>query len=174
MRNGHLFRWADGSVRVDVSLLYPPFVALLDDVLDACEARGRRYYAIRGYDSPDAQKALFLASVAGTGGKAAPPWRSQHQVGLAVDFNLDEDMARAGLQLPKTPRTAKHFRVLVEEARRAGLHSGADYNDSPHVGWNAYISGSSLAPLRKVWESTDGDERARLLAVWQHVSGHRG
>ena len=85
MRNQRLFQWADGSTRVDTSLLYPPFVRLLDDMLDICEAQGRRYYAIRGYDSPEAQKALFLLWTSGKGGQASPPWQSLHQVGLAVD-----------------------------------------------------------------------------------------
>lgn len=172
MRNDRLFRWADGSVRVDTSLLYPPFLRLLDDMLDLCEAQGRRYYAIRGYDSPEAQKALFLLWTSGKGGQASPPWQSLHQVGLAVDFNLDEDMARAGLQLPRTPRTAKHFKVLVEAARKVGLVSGADFNDSPHVQWKSqFSSGASIRPLRSVWEASGGSVSEKLARVWQCVEG---
>lgn len=165
-----LFSWADGRVRVDRTMLYPPFLAKVDAMLAACEARGRLYYAIRGYASPDEQKALFLLWTTGKGGKAAPPWKSNHQVGLALDFNLDEDMARAGLQLPNTPRTAKHFKVLVEEARRVGLVSGIDFDDAPHVEWPGFSSGSSLKPLKAVWEASSGSVEAKLRAVWQSVS----
>lgn len=173
--NQRLFCWADGSVRVDTSLLYPPFRDKLDGMLSLCEAQGRRYYAIRGYDSPEAQKALFLLWTSGKGGQASPPWQSLHQVGLAVDFNLDEDMARAGLQLPKTPRTAKHFKVLVDAARTVGLVSGADFNDAPHVQWaSRFSSGASIRPLRTVWEASTGTVGEKLSRVWQSVGSAGG
>lgn len=161
-----LFSWADGRVRVDRTLLYPPFLAKVDAMLAACEARGRRYYAIRGFATFAEQAAVDAA-----GPIAAPAGLSQHNYGLAVDFNLDEDMAKAGLQLPNTPRVAKHFKVLVEEARKHGLHSGADYSDSPHVGWPGFVSGRQLGPLKVVWARTIGDDRARLAAVWRRVAG---
>jgi len=170
--NDRLFRWADGSVRVDTRLLYPPLLDKGDAMLSLCEAQGRRYYAIRGYDSPVAQKALFLLWTSGKGGKASPPWQSLHQVGLAIDFNLDEDMARAGLQLPKTPRTAKHFKVLVDAARKVGLVSGADFDDAPHVQWaSEFSSGASIRPLRTIWEASSGPVEAKLAKVWQRVGG---
>ena len=93
-----LFCWADGRVRVDRTRLYPRFLTALDAVLADCESQGRRYYAVRGFATFAEQ-----AAVDATGTIAAPAGLSQHNYGLAVDFNLDEDMAKAGLDLPGRP-----------------------------------------------------------------------
>ncbi len=83
-------------------------------------------------------------------------------------------VAKAGLQLPNTPRVAKHFKVLVEEARRVGLVSGADFDDAPHVQWPSFVSGASLLPLKTAWEASSGSVEAKLAQVWQRVGAAAG
>lgn len=161
-----LFRWADGRPRVDVALLMPAFLGGLCAVLAACRARGADYYVTSGTRLWDEQAALRREYLVGKGGRAAAPGYSAHQFGLAVDVTFDADPKARGLQ--PSWREAE-YRILIEEAERAGLHSGHGYGDRPHVSWPSYVSGADLAPLRKLWATTDGGDMARLRACWAHV-----
>jgi hypothetical protein len=93
----------------------------------------------RGYASLDAQNVLYQRYVAfreGRGpfaGKAAPPGRSAHNFGLAVDVILDTDVIRPGVQpswntdLPawRWLRTACQTNRVVE--------NGWWFGDWPHL-----------------------------------------
>lgn len=165
-----LLRFADGRPRVDLDLLYPPFVERLLELLAACRARGCDYYVTSGTRLWDEQRALHLAWLAGRGGRAAAPGQSAHQFGLAVDLTFDADPRRRGLQ-PGWRR--EDYAVLVEEAERLGLHSGASYQDFPHVSWPGFVRGRDLAPLRAAWLTSEGMPLQRLRAVWAALVARR-
>lgn len=163
-----LLLWANGTPRVDLDLSYPPFVEVGLELLSACRKRGADYFptsATRWWAEQGALHELYLA---GKGGRAAPPGYSGHQFGLAWDLTRDANLNRRGLQ-PSWKR--EEYTVLTEEAERLGLHSGASYDDCPHVSWPGYVTGEDLAPLRAVWLATEGDDRAKLEAVWRYVDG---
>lgn len=162
-----LLCWADGRPRIDLDLVYPPLLARVLDVLAACRARGSDYFVTSGTRLWDEQAALRSAYLAGKGGRAAAPGYSAHQFGLAVDVTFDADRTRRGLQ---PSWREPEYRVLVEETRRLGLHSGAGYDDCPHVAWPGFVSGADLAPLRAAWQASEGDTLTRLRAVWAHPS----
>lgn len=154
--------------RVDCRLLYPPFLARVLVLLERCAARGAWFFAELGYRSPAFQRQLFDAWRNGKGGRAAPPFQSQHQFGIALDFTHDSDPATAGLQPDWVP---SNYTPLVEECAAVGLHNGKAYGDLPHVGWPGLISGDDLAPLAAIWRSgpPEADDGARLLRVWAHL-----
>lgn len=152
--------------RVNLDLIYPPFLHRCLAVLAACRARGHDFYWISGtrlYDEQDKLRKLYLA---GKGGKAARPGLSAHQYGLAGDFTLDKDLKTPGLQ---PDWNAKHYAILGEEAAKAGLLWGARYSDSPHLNYPGYESASQLAPLRKLWLATPGVPFTRLKKVWKAI-----
>lgn len=167
MPTDHLFRFADGRFRVDLDLLYPPFLSRLLDVLAACQQRGASYYVVSGTRRWSEQLKLHQAWLAG-GPRAAAPGLSSHAYGIAVDVTFDCDPNRRGLQ----PRwNVEDYAILVEEVERAGLHSGHGYQDYPHVSLPGFVTARDLKALRRIYEATDGDDRDRLRAVWAYLDG---
>ena len=66
--------------------------------------------------------------------------------------------------------SAKAFSVLIEEVEKAGLHSGVQYNDRPHVSLPGYVTATDLLPLHLAWEKSADigtDTLARLREVWK-------
>lgn len=151
--------------RIDLDLLYPPFLAKLLDVIAACNARGHVYHALRGYDTYGAQMALWAQGRTKPGKVVtnAKGGQSQHNFGLAVDFVAVVD--------GKLTWEPKAYDVLVEEVEKAGLHSGRVYKDLPHVGWPGWVNGAELKPLDEKWRSTDDalGTLDRLRQVWNVV-----
>lgn len=153
--------------RIDLDLIYPPFLEKVLDTIAACNERGCTYIATRGFDTYGAQMALWAQGRTKPGPVVtrAKGGQSAHNFGLAVDFVRDIDI-KLGVQ----PSWAKKdYAVLIEEAERRGLHSGHKYADVPHVSWPGYIDADDMKPLDEAWGKSQGDTLARLKQVWQVV-----
>lgn len=154
-------------LRLDLDLLEPGFRDMAFKLIANCSERGAEYVAIRGYATYAAQDALYAKgrSVPGPIVTNARGGESAHNFGLAIDFVLDASPA-AGVQ-PAWDKSA--YLILVEEAKKLGLHSGEGYGDSPHVSKFGYVTSSDLAPLREAWKSTEKEisTLARLKKVWE-------
>lgn len=163
-----LFLKRDGSPRLDLAMLYPPFHARVRVALARSRARGHDYYVTCGHRAYDEQAKRRAAYVAGTGTLAAPAGLSAHQYGGAVDCAPDGDAAAAGLQADYHERA---YAVLAEEAARVGLVWGGTFShpDTPHVQIPRFVSGKQLAELRGVYERASGDDVARVRAVWAYL-----
>lgn len=159
---------ADLLTRIDLDLIYPPFLKKVLDVIAACRARGSEYWATRGTASWLEQHKLRLAYLQG-GPRAAEAGYSQHNYGLAIDFAPDGDLHTPGLQPVWDP---KAFDPLVEETVKAGLASGRAFRDSPHVGWASYQNRSQLVDLLQVSVRTKGLQLDKLHAVWRYLDAN--
>ena len=157
--------------RIDLDLIFPPFLEKILNVVASCNERGFPYHATRGYDTYGAQMALWAKGRTMRGIKVtnAKGGQSAHNFGLAVDFVLDSQKEIPGIQ---PDWSAEAYRVLIEEAKKVGLHSGMSYNDYPHIGWSGYVSGEDMVPLAAAWEKsadTGPSTLARLQQVWKTV-----
>ncbi|WP_404370488.1 M15 family metallopeptidase [Corallococcus coralloides] len=154
--------------RLDLKSLYPPFQAVMGEVIARCRARGADYVATRGYATFAEQRALHLRYLKGEGGRAAPEGLSAHNYGLANDFCRDADVDRPGLQ-PRWDGPA--YAILGEETRRAGLAWGGSFGDAPHCQWPSLVSGSQLEPVRGLFHSEPkgSTDAQRLAAVWRFL-----
>lgn len=121
--------------RVPKSGLKLPFRYDVDKLLDESPWP---WVVTYGYRSLEEQKALYDIYLAG-GAKAAPPGKSPHNFGLAVDVALDGEPA-PGLQpdwVLSHPGWVWLFDAVFDHPR---LHSGRDFGDSDHieaVNWKA-------------------------------------
>ena len=125
---------AKSLARIDTTVLYPPFVAKLRPLVDACASRSRLYVAIKGERSYAEQAKLYAigrttdkqgnpitpdSPAHGHFVTKAPPGTSPHNFNVAVDFSLDSDSDLSnGLQPDDVD---EHYRVLAEEAQKLGL-----------------------------------------------------
>lgn len=154
--------------RIPRYTLYPPFAAQLDVLVARCRARGRDYYAISGLRSFDEQATLY-AQGRTTPGKIvtnARPGFSSHQYGIAVDFCLDADLARAGLQ---PAWDIAQYDLLAAEARALGLDAAyywQTFREGPHVQLDVNARGLSLAALK-----AEHDRRG-MPGVWRLLDQH--
>lgn len=139
--------------RIDTSKLFPPFLAKLEQLVVACEARGARYIATSGLRSYEEQNALYAQGRTKPGQivTKAQGGFSQHQFGVAADFVADKDLAKDGLQ----PDWAeKAYEVLAEEAEKLGLEAGLhwkSFHDAPHVQLPLDKHQIALRNLREVY-----------------------
>lgn len=135
-----------------------------------CRARGFDFYGISGYRSPTEQAKLYFQgrTTAGKIVTSAGPGLSLHQYGLAVDFALDGDTTRDGLQ----PDWAiEHYQPLAEEARKLGLESGLDwtrFREAPHVQAPIGKFGVRVTQLRGLIQSPGGS----MARVWEFMDLH--
>ena len=123
--------------RLDPKTIYPRLWAASLVLLEACEARGARYYMISGYRSIPEQNLLYAQGRTTPGNivTKARGGQSYHNQGLAIDFCFDKDRSRPGLQ---PDFAADKYLVLAEEARKVpGLEPGFfwAFKDCPHVQW---------------------------------------
>lgn len=155
---------------VQVRLFYPPFLERLCTVLLACRARGRSFHVYYGIRTMGASHTMRMKYLAGSGPRAAPAGYSSHNYGLGADLVLDGDLTVPGLQ--PDWEVDEDYKVLQEEAERAGLHCGASYNDYGHLsllGWE----GGRLGHLYKLWNaSKQVDLSSRLKEVWAYVEAN--
>lgn len=136
-------------VRINLWELYPPFVSKIQQLLENCFKLNAEYYAYSGYRSYDEQAAIYAkgrtvpcVNCVAKGLKdpkcghfetKAPPGWSAHNYGFAVDFALDGDLNKKGLQ---PDWDAKSYDLLAKEAEKLGLEAGqhwASFKDSPHI-----------------------------------------
>lgn len=169
-----LLLFPSGKPRINVGMLYVPFVCEILEVLAACSARGVDYYPYCGHRTYAESGELYEKWVTGKGGRAAPPGASQHNFGLAVDVAPDGDMAKTGLQ--PDWRDAAYVILGEEVAKRPRLHWGNSYNDSPHVGWADFVSRPRITILDSAWRRNffeDGETKDLLVKyVWPLVDEH--
>lgn len=162
--------------RIDSRLIYPPLWALVPALLDACERRGVRYYAISGYRGIPEQNGLYAQgrTVPGDIVTNAKGGYSYHNQGLALDFCRDINMARAGLQ-PSWNRA--DYQILAEEAQKfKQLEAGFfwKFQDNPHIQWRL-PKGILLFPQRGVAGTdllTINPDGARLQDVFHFLATH--
>jgi hypothetical protein len=154
---------ADQFTRVNLDYIYPPLLMRVMEVIAVLRKSKLRFVATHGFRSFAEQDALFDQRPKVTNARGG---ESQHNYGLAFDFVYDVN--------PNTPKVepgwaSPMYEPLVREVIKSGLHSGVNYNDSPHVGWPRLVSGEELKALKLIYESTTGDELTKLKAVWQYV-----
>ena len=156
--------------RVDLDLIYPPFLERVLNAVAACEARGVTFIATHGYRTYGAQMALWAQGRTALGPRVtnAMGGQSAHNFGLAIDFVRDIDRSKAGVQPSWEP---KDYAILIEECEKRGLHSGKGYKDWPHIGWPGYVDARDCLSLDMVWQTTDAKLGTldRLKTVWLNV-----
>lgn len=121
--------------RIDLSQLYPPLRAKIEQLVKNCHDKGVDYWAICGLRSVAEQDALYAQGRSKPGKivTKAKGGQSYHNFGLAVDFCKDKDINRAGLQ---PDWDVEGYRILAEEAAKLGLEAGYYWKgmqDPPHI-----------------------------------------
>jgi peptidoglycan L-alanyl-D-glutamate endopeptidase CwlK len=150
--------------RIDLDVLYPPFVDKLIALVGACQDKGAHYYAVCGTRTFSEQTKLYEQGRTAPGPRVtnAKAGESAHNFGLAVDFVRDGVLDRKGLQPDWKPES---YTELGVEAAALGLEWGGHFKsfDGPHVQWPGYVTSEQLAPLRQVFEN------GGLTAVWKFL-----
>lgn len=154
--------------RVNLDLLYEPFLEDILKLLAACRARGVDYWLTEGFRSYARSHQLRALFLEGKGGKAAPAGQSAHNFGLAVDLARDLDVKRKGLQ---PSWKAEDFTVLGEEvAKFPHLVWGKSFGDMPHVNYKGATNAQELKPLADIWrKSNEREELTKLREVWDYI-----
>jgi peptidoglycan LD-endopeptidase CwlK len=134
--------------RIDTNKLYQPFFKKLVLLAANCAARGNSYVAISGFRSHAEQDVLY-AQGRTTPGKIitqAKGGQSYHNFGVAVDWALDKDSNKPGLQ---PSWTYDDYKILAEEAEKLGLEAGYrwKFQDPPHIQIAAAKLGISFKTL---------------------------
>lgn len=164
--------------RVNLDFLYPPFLAVALEVLAACERRGARYVATRGFSTYAEQTALWRRGRFGEPGPvvtAAMGGQSSHNFGLAFDVVRDAT--------PDTPKVDPGWRpadyaLLGEECEAHGLLWGGTFKafDGPHFQWPGWATGTALRPLRLELDFATGrglSTRRALERAWRLLDAER-
>ncbi len=117
---------ADLFTRINLDLIYPPLLERVLELIAKCRAEGKAYYAVSGLRSYDEQARKYAIGRGGDPGKRitnAPPGFSMHNYGIAIDFALDDDPNKPGLQ---TNWDAEHgqYDLLRNRALGTGLQVG--------------------------------------------------
>ena len=159
----------DNFRRIDLDLIEPEFRLKILNVIDACLKRGHSCHATSGFRTYGEQMALWAKGRTTPGPKVtnAKGGQSSHNFGIAIDFIPDKDLKTPGIQ---PDWSSEGYRVLVEEVEKAGLHSGKNYNDLPHVSLPGYVTAVDLLPLHLAWEKSADEALGtldRLKKVWQ-------
>lgn len=155
--------------RINREYIYPPLLARVEVMLERLNRRGYRYVATRGWDSFATQDEIYAQGRTKPGliVTHAKGGESQHNFGLALDFVFDADADKPGVQ---PSWEVQHYLPLASECLKAGLHTGRDYKDYPHVGWGSvFISGPQLMTLAHTYRTHQGTELDRLRYVWDFV-----
>lgn len=155
--------------RINLDLLEPDFRLALFEVIARCNERGVRYVATHGYRTYGEQMELWTQGRTKPGPKvtAAKGGESAHNFGLAVDFVRDLNPNTPGVE---PGWSESDFSVLIEEAEKAGLHSGRGYKDFPHIGVAGFVSATELKPLHDVWQKSADTHLSvldRLRETWK-------
>lgn len=154
--------------RINVADIYPPLMALGLRLLENCEARGARYYALSGLRTHAEQEALYAQGRTAPGAivTKARGGESFHNFGIALDFCRDTNMTRAGLQ-PDWNKAA--YVALAEEAIELGLEPGLYWRfvDAPHVQLKISVHGLDLRKLQAQYAL------GGLPGVWGFLDGFK-
>lgn len=149
---------------VDLDCLQPAFRDTVLQLLANCKARGKEYLLNEGFRTWGRSHQLYQAMLNG-GPRAAPAGSSAHNYGMAADLVFIKQPSPKRV-LSWEPR---HYDVLVEEAKKLGLHCGMK-NDLCHVGVKGFETTLKLQPLAAVWNrNRQLDTLARLRKVWEEA-----
>lgn len=126
---------------VDPTLLYRPF-------RDAVEAFLKEspysWFATYGFRSEEEQRALYepyrlyRAGLGPKAPRAAPPGRSAHNYGLAIDVCLDVDAEKPGLQPSWDTNLPGWLWLKSRSIPHPTLRNGWRFHDWPHIEWVAW------------------------------------
>lgn len=122
--------------KVDPNLLDPIFWR---DVAEFLASSPYTWEVRYGFRSLEEQDALYRKYQAG-GPRAAPPGRSAHNFGLAVDVVLDGDPKKPGIQPDWVTTHAGWTWLKLRSIAHPRLRSGWRYSDFGHleaVNWQA-------------------------------------
>ena len=114
---------------VDPTLLDPDFRR---DVEAFLAASPYTWYVVSGFRPLEEQERLWRAHLAG-GPKAAPPGRSAHNYGLAIDVVLDTDPDKPGLQPSWNTKLAGWGWLKASSIPHPRLKNGWSFGDWPHI-----------------------------------------
>ena len=112
-------------VRVDLDVLYPPFLEKELALLAACRALGADYYLVSAYRSAREQEVKYAQGRFGNSGTIITKARggySCHNYGIAGDHAYDKDLDHKGLQPEWSDQKA--YEVLKSEGKKLGLQVG--------------------------------------------------
>lgn len=115
--------------RADPALLDPVF---RDDVQAFLDRSPHAWFVLSGYRSMEEQRVLWEKYQQG-GPKAAPPGRSAHNFGLAVDVVLDVDAEKPGLQPSWDRHLPGWLWLKAASIPHPRLRGGWRFGDWPHL-----------------------------------------
>lgn len=130
--------------RIRSSLLYQPFLVLMQKVLKELDGQGHRFYATSGLRTYEEQDALFARG----GVTKARGGQSLHNFGIGVDSCHDSDVDVPGLQ--PDYKTKAEYQLLADTGRKHGLEAGfywSSFPDGPHLQLPIRARGIRLAQL---------------------------
>ena len=158
--------------RIDLGLLYPPFLLRVRAMLAELAAHDGVFWATCGWRGPAEQNRLYAQGRTTPGDivTRATAFQSPHQFGIAVDLVRDVDNA-PGVQPGWAPAL---YAPLGPASTVYRLTWGGtwEWPDRPHVQWPGYVSGEDLASLRGAWAlgaKNGGGTVAALSSVWRHL-----
>ncbi len=158
--------------KIDLGLLYPPFLMQFLQLLANCRARGADYFATDGYRDPVVSDAKYQQGRSLPGPKIsnAPGWLSTHNYGIGGDVAFDKDKKRFGLQ-PDWEHD-EVYAILHEEAAKLGLQAGVPSvpgGDLGHVSLNFKMHGLKeidvLRQLKPLYDTRLATHES-LLPCW--------
>jgi hypothetical protein len=114
---------------VDPDLLEPRF---RDDVTLLLAESPFHWVVTHGYRTIEEQAELYRRYKAG-GPLAAPPGKSAHNYGLAIDVVFDSDPSRPGLQVDWNTRAAGWAWLKAATLPHPRLQNGWSFGDWPHI-----------------------------------------
>jgi D-alanyl-D-alanine dipeptidase len=139
-----------------VAGLQTDFASRLGQFLSAAEQAGTPIKIMSGYRSPERQAQLYQAAIAKYGSEAAarkwvaPPGRSNHNKGSAVDLSFTSDAARAWAH-QNAAKFGLNFRMSHEpwhiEPQGAGEDSGTQYAGGPSGAIPGAAPGGQMASM---------------------------
>lgn len=140
--------------RIQLSVMYKPFVDKIMLLAQNCEKRGHFYCATSGLRTWEEQNKLYTKGRTAPGGIVtnAKGGFSGHNFACSVDFCKDDNF-------PSTPGLKpnyadKAYIVLAQEAEKIGLESGLNWTsiiDAQHVQLPLKKHGLSWASLRAAY-----------------------
>ena len=143
--------------RIDLDLIYPPFLRSVLDVLAELQAGGADFVATFGLRSFSEQATLYFAgrTMPGPVVTNAPPGYSCHNYGLAIDLVRDFDIKRPGLQ---PVWTTGSYGVLKLIGEKHGLQVGVP-------GVSGGDPGHVQVPLTKIFGTKEKAVLERLKEI---------
>ena len=129
--------------RINEAKLKPDFLADLHEALDPLPDVWVVTHRFREYSE---QMRLWRIYQNG-GPKAAPPGKSPHEYGLAIDVVLDDNPETESVE-PNWKTTDPRWQALFNAIwKHPRLHSGRTFNDADHIeqlGWKNHVNPTTV------------------------------